>query len=163
VSGVGGTRRVVLFDTLLERSSRAETKLVVAHELGHRRLNHVLKGTMLAMASIVAFVVFLWLVIGAPEPVDIPVIVLLAAALQLVSLPLGTGLSRRWERTADRFALDLTRDADVFEETFRTLALANLSDLDPPRALYYALFSHPTVPERITFGRRWAEEHGAPA
>ena len=45
----------------------------------------------------------------------------------------------------------------------RTLALANLSDLDPPRALYYALFSHPTVPERIAFGRRWAEEHRAPA
>jgi STE24 endopeptidase len=84
-------------------------------------------------------------------------IILLAAALQLAALPLGTALSRRWEWVADRFALDLTGDAGVFEEAFRTLALANLSDLAPPRALYYALFSHPTIPERIAFGRGWAE------
>ena len=153
VSGVGRTRRVVLFDTLLGKSSPAETKLVVAHELGHRRARHVLKGTLLAMASTAAFVLFLWLVVGTPEPAEIPLTLLLAAALQLVALPLGAALSRRWERVADRFALVLTGDPTVFEETFRTLALENLSDLDPPRALYYALFSHPTVPERIAFAR----------
>jgi Zn-dependent protease with chaperone function len=156
VSGVGRTRRVVLFDTLLAQSSPAETKLVVAHELGHRRARHVLKGTLLAMASIAMFVLFLWAVIGAPQAGDIPLIMLLAAGLQLIVLPLGAALSRRWERVADGFALDLTGNAGVFEDTFRTLALANLSDLDPPRALYYALFSHPTVPERIAFGRGWA-------
>jgi STE24 endopeptidase len=155
VSGVGKTRRVVLFDTLLEQSSPAETKLVVAHELGHRRARHVLKGTLLAMATTAGFVFLLWAVIGRPEASEIPLIFLLAAALQLVALPLGAALSRRWERVADRFALDLMGDAGVFEEAFRTLALANLSDLDPPRALYYALFSHPTIPERIEFGRRW--------
>ncbi len=160
VSGVGKTRRVVLFDTLIGKSLPAETKLVVAHELGHRRARHVLKGTLLGMASTAAFVVFLWLVVGTPEPAEIPLILLVAGALQLVALPLGAVLSRRWERVADRFALDLTGDAGVFEETFRTLALANLSDLDPPRALYYALFSHPTVPERIAFARRWADQRG---
>jgi STE24 endopeptidase len=156
VSGVGKTRRVVLFDTLLDQSSPAETKLVVAHELGHRRARHVLKATVLAMAAAAGFVLVLWWVMGAPEPGEIPEIMLLAAVLQLGSLPLGAALSRRWERVADRFALDLTGDAGVFEGTFRTLAIANLSDLDPPRALYYALFSHPTVPERIAFARQWA-------
>jgi Zn-dependent protease with chaperone function len=156
VSGVGRTRRVVLFDTLLAQSSPAKTKLVVAHELGHRRARHVLKGTLLAMVSIATFVLFLWAVIGAPQAGDVPLIMLLAAGLELMVLPLGAALSRRWERVADGFALDVTRDAGVFEDTFRTLALANLSDLDPPRALYYALFSHPTVPERIAFGRGWA-------
>ena len=160
VSGVGKTRRVVLFDTLLGKSSTAETKLVVAHELGHRRARHVVKGTLLGMASTAAFVLFLWLVVGTPEPAEIPLILLLAGALQLLALPLGAVLSRRWERVADRFALELTGDAGVFEETFRTLALANLSDLDPPRALYYALFSHPTVPERIAFARGWADRRG---
>ncbi len=163
VSGVGGTRRVVLFDTLLQQSSPAGVKLVVAHELGHRRARHVLKATLLAMASIATFVLFLWVVVGTPEATEIPLVLLLAAALRLIALPIGTAVSRNWERTADRFALDLTGDETVFEDTFRTLALANLSDLDPPRALYYALFSHPTVPERIAFGRRWAEEHGASA
>ena len=162
VSGVGRTRRVVVFDTLLGESSPEETKLVVAHELGHRRARHVLKGTLLAMASISVFVLFVWLVVGAVQPAEIPLIVLLSVVLQLVAAPLGAALSRRWERVADRFALDLTGDAGVFEKTFRTLALANLSDLDPPRALYYALFSHPTVPERIAFARRWADQRRGP-
>jgi STE24 endopeptidase len=161
VSGVGRTRRVVLFDTLLEQSSPSAVKLVVAHELGHRRERHVLKGTVLAMATTAAFVLFVWAVLGTLEPDEIPLMLLLAAALQFVALPLGAALSRRWERVADRFALDLTGDAGVFEETFRTLAVANLSDLDPPKTLYYALFSHPTVPERIAFGRRWQEKYGS--
>lgn len=153
VSGVGRTRRVVLFDTLLERASPVETKLVVAHELGHRRERHVLKATLLAMAATAAFVLVLRLALGAPQPDEIPLVVLLAGVLELLALPPGAALSRRWERVADGFALQLTGDAVVFEDTFRVLALANLSDLDPPRVVYYALFSHPTVPERIAFAR----------
>jgi STE24 endopeptidase len=76
--------------------------------------------------------------------------------LELLSLPLMTAISRRWERYADRFSLELTGDSAAFESTFRTLGVKNLSDLDPPPALYYALFSHPTIPERIAFGRRWS-------
>ncbi len=159
VSGVGRTRRVVLFDTLLEQSSSAEAKLVVAHELGHRRARHIFKGTLLAMAGIAFAVMVVWAVVGTPQPDDIPLIMLIGALLELAALPAMTALSRSWERVADRFALDLTGDLGVFEETFRSLALANLSDLDPPRALYYALFSHPTIPERIAFARRWAELH----
>ena len=153
VSGVGKTRRVVLFDTLLEKSSPAEMKLVVAHELGHRKSRHVLHGTILAMAGAALAVLAVWAIVGAPQPDDIPEVFVIGALLELVALPLGAALSRRWEREADRFALDLTGDAAVFEETFRALALDNLSDLDPPRAVYYALCSHPTVPERIAFAR----------
>jgi STE24 endopeptidase len=161
VSGMGKTRRVVLFDTLLEQSSPAEAKLVVAHELGHRRARHVLQGTVLAMAGVAFAVVVVWAVVGIPQPEDIALIMLIGAALELVALPAMTALSRSWERVADRFALDLTGNAGVFEQTFRSLAIANLSDLDPPRPLYYVLFSHPTVPERIAFGRRWHEEYGS--
>ena len=168
VSGLGRTRRVVLFDTLLERSSPRETKLVVAHELGHRRAGHVLKLTALGMAGAGAFVVVLWGLlsrdalleaIGATGPGDprvIPFVLLLAAALEYMVLPLGSALSRRFERQADRFSLELTGDADAYEATHRNLALANLSDLDPPRPAYVVLHSHPTAPERIALGRRWA-------
>ncbi len=168
VSGLGRTRRVVLFDTLLERSSTRETKLVVAHELGHRRARHVLKLTAIGMAGAAAFVVALWGLlhwdalleaIGATGPGDprvIPFVLLLAAALEYVGLPLGSTLSRRFERQADRFSLELTGDPDAYEATHRDLALANLSDLDPPRPAYVALHSHPTAPERIALGRRWA-------
>ena len=66
-----------------------------------------------------------------------------------VALPFETWLSRRWERVADRFALELTRDPEAMERMHRRLALANLADLDPPRPVYLLLFTHPTPPERI--------------
>jgi Zn-dependent protease with chaperone function len=169
VSGLGRTRRVVLFDTLLERAKLRETRLVVAHELGHRRARHVLKGTLLAMAGTTGFVLVLWALLqrdalldafsarGPGDPRIVPFVFLLASVLELVSLPLGSALSRRWEREADYLSLELTRDSGAFESTHRGLALANLADLDPPRLAYVAMFSHPTPPERIAFGRRWAE------
>ncbi len=61
VSGLGKTRRVVLWDTLLTRGEPGEIRLVVAHELGHRRYKHVARWTVISMASVAAFVVLLWL------------------------------------------------------------------------------------------------------
>jgi STE24 endopeptidase len=156
VSGVGRTRRVVLFDTLLEKASPAETYLVIAHELGHRRAGHVLKGTLLRMVGAIVVVLTVWAMVGRPDAADLPLVLLIASGFELVVLPLGASLSRRWERQADRFSLELTRDPDLFEQTHRGLALANLADLDPPRPAYFTLFSHPTAPERIALGRNWA-------
>jgi STE24 endopeptidase len=163
VSGLGSTRRVVLFDTLLEKSERPEIELVVAHELGHRRFGHVLKGTLLGIAGVIGLVLVAWAAVGTPQPADIPLILLIAAGLELLALPAGAALSRRWERAADAFSLGLTGDPSAFERTHRDLAVANLSDLDPPRLVYLAIFSHPTPPERIAFGRRWAERYGSAA
>jgi STE24 endopeptidase len=163
VSGVGRTRRVVLFDTLLREASPAETKLVVAHELGHRKGRHVVAGTILAMAGSVVSVLVVWGIVGTPEPDDIPLVLLIGSVLELMALPAMAAISRSWERYADRFALDVTGDAEAFESTFLTLGVKNLSDLDPPSALYFLLFSHPTIPERIAYGRRWARQYGSPA
>jgi STE24 endopeptidase len=156
VSGLGRTRRVVLYDTLLEKASPRETRLVVAHELGHRLAGHVLKGTLLAMGGAVAAVLVVWAVVGQPVAADIPLVLLIVSTLELVALPPDAALLRRWERQADRFSLELTGDLEAYEATHRDLALANLADLDPPRIAYLALHSHPTPPERIALGRRWA-------
>jgi STE24 endopeptidase len=168
VSGLGTTRRLVLFDNLLADGEPGQIRLVVAHELGHRRARHVARGTLLAMAGAAATVFALWGLlawpglleaIGASGPADpraTPFLFLLSGVLELVALPLGSALSRRWEREADRFSLELTRDPEAFEATHRRLARANLADLDPPRAVYALLFSHPTPPERITAARAWA-------
>jgi STE24 endopeptidase len=165
VSGLGPTRRLVLFDTLLEDVPREELRGVVAHELGHRRHRHVAAGTLLAMAGAAAAVVILWGVLswhsllaaaGAHRPSDprvVPLVLLALSVLELGALPFGTWVSRRWERTADRFALELTRDGAAIEQMHRRLALANLADLDPPRLLYTLLFTHPTPPERIAAAR----------
>jgi STE24 endopeptidase len=161
VSGLGPTRRLVLFDTLLEDSPRGELRGVVAHELGHRRHRHVAAGTALAMAGAAAAVLILWGVLsweallsaaGASGPGDprvVPLVLLTFFVLELAALPFGSWLSRRWERTADRFALELTHDGAAMEQMHKRLAVANLADLDPPRLLYALLFTHPTPPERI--------------
>jgi STE24 endopeptidase len=154
VSGIGATRRVVVFDTLLGRAPERELKVVVAHELGHRRKRHVAVGTAFGMAGAALSVLVLWLVVPDPgDPANVPLIVLVVAVLQLAGLPFETAVSRRFERSADRFSLELTRDRDAFEAAHRELALANLSDLDPPRWLYRLLFTHPTAPERIAAAR----------
>jgi STE24 endopeptidase len=160
VSGLGRTRRVVLFDTLLEQADRPEIELVVAHELGHRRHRDVLKLTALMMAGTAAGVVLIWAILGSEvaDPRTIPLVLLLAGALELIALPALMALSRRMERGADRFSLELTGDLGALVTAHRNLALKNLVDLDPPRALYLFLFSHPTPPERIAAARSWAQE-----
>ena len=153
VSGIGPTRRVVVWDTLLESASERELKLVVAHELGHRRERHVLKGTLLAMGGAVVAVLALWAVIGMPRPSDYPRAALLFLGLELAGLAPGTWVSRRWERAADRFSLELTSDREAFVNAHVALARTNLSDLDPPRIVYLLLFTHPTPPERLALVR----------
>ena len=174
VSGLGRTRRVVVWDTLLGDARPAELRLVVAHELAHRRFRHLAWGTVLAMAGTAAFVLVLWAALrpdglraaldvdGAGDPRVVPFVLLLAAVLELPSLPFQAALSRRFERAADRFSLDLTRDHDAYESTHRGLAAANMSDLDPPRAYYLVFHGHPTAPERIAAGRAWARAHDKP-
>ncbi len=158
VSGLGATRRVVVYDTLLEAADEGELKLVVAHELGHRREQHVVKLTIGGMVSAALWVVLLWLLLGAriASPRELPVVLLLTVGLRLVAAAPAAALQRRWELVADRYSLDLTRDLPSFERTHLTLARKNLSDLVPPRLAYLFLFSHPTAPERLAAGRRWA-------
>ena len=165
VSGLGPTRRLVLFDTLLRDAPAGELRGVVAHELGHRRFRHVALGTALAMVGAAAAVLLLRVVFawdglvgaaGADGPGDsriVPLVLLVLWVAELAALPFETWLSRRWERAADRFALDVTADGDAIERMHRRLALANLADLDPPRLLYALLFTHPTPPERIAAAR----------
>ena len=161
VSGIGRTRRVVLFDTLLEAADPGAVRVVVAHELGHRRDRHVVKLTVLAMLGAVLAVAVLWAVLGTrvADPRTFPEASLLLLALELVALPAGAWLSRRYERAADRCSLDLTEEPDAFDRAHTGLARRNLSDLDPPRLVYLLLFSHPTPPERLALGRAWREAH----
>jgi STE24 endopeptidase len=172
VSGLGRTRRIVLFDTLLGQAEPRETRIVVAHEFGHRKAGHLLKGTLLGMAGAAAAVVCLWALllwpgllqaIGAAGPRDprvIPLVLLFLSVVEVATLPGGAAVARRWERQADAISLDLTHDLQAFEQAHRRLAAANLADLDPPLPVYLLLFTHPTQPERIAYGRRRARESG---
>jgi STE24 endopeptidase len=153
VSGLGASRRVVLWDTLLEAVPLAQVDIVVAHELGHRKLRHVAKFSAVAMGIAAGTVVLVWLAIGTAQPHDLPTAVLVVLASQVVVAPFFVAYSRRYERQADRFALTVTHDLPSFEQVMIELAKRNLGDLRPPRLAYLFLFSHPTAPERLELAR----------
>jgi STE24 endopeptidase len=149
VSGIGRTRRVVLWDTLLG-TPQDQVAVVLAHELGHRVRRHVAVLTALTMTGAAGFVLVLHALRPHPAPRDTAFILLLALAGQLAVLPAASALSRRFEREADRFSLELTGDRAAYEALHHDLATTNLSDLQPPKWLYYWTFSHPTPPERLS-------------
>ena len=175
VSGLGATRRVVLFDTLVDQATTPEVLTVVAHELGHRRYRHVLAGTVLAMLGSAGLVALLWALLswdsvldaaGADGPGDagvVPFVLLAGSLVGLLVAPLPAALSRRWEFACDRFAVEQTGDLAAFESAFGRLADANLPDPAPPRLAYLWLFSHPTVPERLEAARAAAAASTVPA
>jgi STE24 endopeptidase len=92
---------------------------------------------------------------GAGDPRFVPFVMLVGGILQLLGMPLLSALSRKLESAADRFSLNLVGDLEVFVSSHRSLALSNLSDLDPPRVMYVMAFSHPTAPQRIAAARKW--------
>jgi STE24 endopeptidase len=159
VIGLGHSKRVVLYDNLIDEFPRAELRVVVAHELGHQKHNDLLRG--LAWLALVA-PAGTFLVQALAErfarrgelgtPAGLPAI---ALAVALVGLGLGiasNALSRPVEARADSFALDLTRDPSDFVKFERRISIRNLSDPDPP-SLFHVLFdTHPTVKQRIGIG-----------
>ncbi len=175
VSGLGATRRVVLYDTLVEKASEPEVLTVVAHELGHRRFRHVAFGTAIAMAGAAAYVVVLWALLssqavldaigasGAGDPRIAALALLVGSLLGLAAAPFQAALSRRWEYACDRFAVEQTGDLTAFESAFSRLSEANLPDPEPPRLVYLWLFSHPTIEERLEAARRAAGSSTVPA
>jgi STE24 endopeptidase len=165
VSGLGRTRRLVLFDTLLADADEPEVELVVAHELGHRKRQHLAKLALLAILGAAVFVLLAWALLrwppllaalnasGPDDPRITPFLLFLGAALDLLASPPSAALSRHWERQADVFSIQLTHAPEAFVSTHRRLALSNLADLAPPRLAYLTWYSHPTPPERIATAR----------
>lgn len=161
VAGLGATKQVVIYDNLLESGTDDETLFVVAHEMGHRAENHVLKGVVLSSAGLLAGfgVLYLlaqrssiWSWAGASGVADLkglPLLLLFLSLATLVLMPLENTVSRRFEAHADRIAIELTGDPDTAVATFRRLAFKNIADLDPPRPLVWALFTHPSIPDRL--------------
>jgi STE24 endopeptidase len=154
VTGLGPTKRVVLFDTLLDRYNRDEIRLVVAHELAHVRHRDVrrslLYAAIVAPAAALAVQRVSWEL--SPErgtPATLPAVGL---AAMLITGPIGligNRLSRAMERRADHFALELAGAPDAFVSFERTIALQNVADVDPPRWVSRLLATHPPTTERI--------------
>jgi STE24 endopeptidase len=168
VAGLGNSKQLVLYDTLVRAGDDDETAFVVAHELGHEVERHVVKNVLLTTCGLfVGFAVLAWLAgrpgvwgwAGADGIGDvraIPILLLFAIGANVIALPIESAISRSFERSADQIALKLTNDPDTAVRVLRRLAFSNLSDLRPPAAAVWVLFSHPPVADRI----RLAVAHG---
>jgi STE24 endopeptidase len=165
VTGLGPTKRVVLFDTLLDRYSRDEVRLVVAHELAHVRHRDVLRSVVYAgivgpAAALAVQRLSWWLSTERGTPAALPALALAAA---LVTTPLGlisNRLSRAIERRADAFALELAGTPEAFVSFERTIALQNVADIDPPRWVTSLLATHPPTGERIGAALAYSQQAG---
>jgi STE24 endopeptidase len=167
VSGFGSSRRIVVYDTLLEQAEPAEVELVVAHELGHAAERDVLVGTLLGALGAAAAVCALALVLswtpllrragadGMADPRVVPLVLALLSVSTLLLAPASNVVSRRIEARADVHALDLTRDPQTFIATQKRLAVTNLSDLEPHPLAYAFFATHPGVVERLSLAREW--------
>jgi STE24 endopeptidase len=159
VSGIGATRRVVLFDTLLATMSAAEARVVVAHELAHvahRDVPRLLVFFAATAPAATRAVARLAERLAGSDAPDLPALALAAGA---VSAPLGVvarQLSRAVERRADVFSLALTDDPGAFIAFERRIALQNFADPDPPGWLWRVWGTHPRIVERIGIASAYA-------
>jgi len=155
VTGLGHTKRVVLYDNLMKDFSPAEVRLVVAHELGHVRHRDVPHGllwlALVAPAGMWAAALLAERLVprGAPALTAVPAV---ALAVGLVATPItmiSSQLSRSVERRADAFSLALTRDPESFIGFEKRIAVKNVADVEPPAWSTFLLASHPPTLERI--------------
>ena len=172
VTGLGATKRVVLFDTLLGSFTRAEARLVVAHELAHVRHRDVPLGlvhtALVAPAGLhAAAVIFRRLAAGRtwhppapPTPAALPALGLALGIAGAVTGLVSSQLSRRIEARADAFSLRLTDEPEPFVSFERRICLQNLADPDPPRWVVALLGSHPPSVERIGIAQAYARGAG---
>ncbi len=163
--GVGGARRILLSDTLLSEHSDDEIEVIVAHELAHHIHHHVwlaiLLETGLLIVAFYAADVVLSMAAGSfgssgkDDIAALPLLLLVAGAVWLALTPIVNACSRAHERRADRYALEITQNAEAFVRAIRRLAAQNLVEEQPPR-LVRVCSTHPTTAARIAAAEQWA-------
>jgi STE24 endopeptidase len=168
VDGIGSTKRVVLYDNLLERAARPQLRSIVAHELGHVAHDDVPRGILfvvlvtplgLVFAREVALAIARRSGADPATPAAIPAYLLaLALTAFILNVP-GNQLSREVEASADEFALQLTHDPEALIKVQHQLARTNLSDPDPPDVYSWLFGTHPSTVERIGAALAYEREH----
>jgi len=159
-AGLGPSRRVTLWDTLLDgRFSRREVRFVLAHEFGHLKRNHIWK----SLAWYALFAIPGAYVVtraarrrgGLHRPAAIPLALFVLVLLQTLALPVQNVISRHIEQEADWMALQTTHDPAAGTSLFRRFGTTSLQQPDPPTWDYLLLENHPTLMQRIALAKAW--------
>jgi STE24 endopeptidase len=204
--GFGPTRRIVVYDTLLQAHSGIdpqstasalalmptaagplaaasqlaaartegydEIETILAHEIGHWRHDHIVKGMVLA--TVAGFVglfllsrILRWavgrkpfLLTGPADPAGLPLVLLLLTVSMWLTMPVQNAISRHFERQADESALELSRKPQAFIESEKRLAVSNISNVAPTPFNVWMFSTHPPTLERIEMAERWEATKG---
>lgn len=170
VTGVGGSKRIVIWDNTLADLTQPEIVLVTGHEMGHYVLNHIPKG--IAFYSIFLMVVFYlgyrslgwmlrgwgtkWAIRGVDDWASLPALLLLLSVFSVVGDPITSALSRHIEHQADQYGLEVTHgltpnSSQVAAGALEVLGNIDLGDPDPNPVDVFLFYTHPPISERIRF------------
>ncbi len=174
VTGLGPSKRIVMWDTLLQKMDRDEILAVMGHEMGHYVMWHIWKG--LAFGISVSLVGFFfgqkayqwglrrwgatWGIAGRGDPASLPWLIAVSSVIGFLLSPVGSGFSRHIEHQADIFGLELTHLNEPMASAFVKFAEDSKVDPRPPRFIEWWRYSHPSLGRRIDFVMRyrpWAE------
>jgi len=164
-AGFGPSTHVILWDTLLdERFTRGEKVAVIAHELGHVRSRHIIKG--IGWTALVVLPT-LWILAlatrrrgGVGDPANLPYVILVLSVVGLLTAPFQNVVSRRYEAEADWRSLNATRDPASTRKLFQTFERTSLESPSPPTWDYLFLETHPTLAQRIAMVEQWQRRNG---
>lgn len=171
VTGLFGSKRIVLYDTMIENFSHDEILYVMGHEMGHYVKQHIWWGLGLA----IVFIMFsLWLTSKAIHPIitryrhrfgfdrlgdiaSLPLVLVFLTVISFVFQPITNTVSRQWEYSCDAYGIDLTGiEGDRAAVAFDKLAVFNLSDPDPHPLIEFWFYDHPALNKRIAVVREYA-------
>lgn len=172
VTGLFGTHRIVLYDTILKDMNEEEILFIMGHEIGHYAMKHVWIG----VAGVALFVLaaawlihrlaggmirrfgLRWRIASLGDYASLPLLVMLFSVMSFLFMPVSNALSRHFEHQADAYGLNLTGNRLAAASAFEKLAARNLSNPDPAPFIEFWLYDHPTIKHRVEYvlGR---EEH----
>ncbi|MFQ6112861.1 MAG: M48 family metallopeptidase [bacterium] len=172
VTGLFGIKRIVMWDTILQKFNSDELAFVMGHEMGHYVLYHVWKfiGIFAVTLFVLLFVVSRTIgffirkfgnKMGFQEVSDIaslPLLLLMLSLLMFIITPVLNAYSRSMEHDADQFGLNLTQNGTTAAKAFIKLANENLSNPSPHPFIEFWLFDHPTLKDRIEFCKQYAQQ-----
>lgn len=166
VMGLGSTKRIAISDTLLEQYSAAEIEVVMAHELAHQRHHDVWRLYAFQAAVLMgSFGVAAWLFentmpyfsyVNLTDPAGLPLLAASFLTAGLPALPLLAWFSRRLEQAADKYALELTAEPEVFISAMSRLTDQNLAEARPSGLIERLGQDHPSYADRVDMAERFA-------
>ena len=173
VTGLFGSKRIVLYDTLIRSFSLDEIKFVMAHEMGHYVMHHVWWGLLVTVLFVIGA---LWLMNKTIHPVirkfrnrfgfeslsdiaSLPLVLIFVSVIFFVFQPVTNGFSRYIERQADRYGMEMSEvSGESAAIAFDKLSVYNLSDPDPHPLVEFWFYDHPALKKRMAFVKAFYAE-----